>query len=408
MRRSIRHFGDLSDSLGPRPRLDAVAGALVGQQPRRDLAHDLVLPERAQEPRVGDLADDGMVELPALADREHGVEHLRANDGDHPLLALGDHHLPRLHPVLAQRHRVEPEVDAAVARHLRERRREAGGAAVLKRLDEARLDELDRDLDQLLAGERVADLNARTLVGVVLAQLLAREHGGAADPVATGRGAVEDDEVPGAGGAGAGDPVRRKQPHAHGVHEHVVAVGVVEDGLAADGRHADGVAVRTDPGDGAVEAGIAGREPQSVEQRHRPRAHRDDVAQDPADACRRSLERLDGGRMVVALDLEADRLAVAEVEHAGVLTGALQHAFTRGGKPFQQEGRVLVAAMLRPEQREDRQLEVVRLALEQLDDARKLPVGQSESAVDGLIGDLRQVVHSSREARRRRSRWKEA
>jgi hypothetical protein len=70
---------------------------------------------------------------------------------------------------------------------------------------------------------------------------------------------------------------------------------------------------------------------------------------------------------------------------------------------------VLVAAVLRPEEREDRQLEVVRLATEQLDDARQLPVGQAEGAVDRervqrLIDDLGQVVQCRWEARRRRSR----
>ena len=54
-----------------RHRLDAVARALVGEQAGRDLADDLVLPERAQEAGVGDLADDGVVQLPALADGEH-------------------------------------------------------------------------------------------------------------------------------------------------------------------------------------------------------------------------------------------------------------------------------------------------------------------------------------------------
>ena len=313
------------------------------------------------------------------------LEHLRAHDRDHPLLALRDHHLPRLHPLLAERHLVEPEVDPALARHLREGGREAGGAAVLQRLDQARLDELDGDLDQLLAHERVADLHRRPLVGVVLAELLAREHGGAADSVAAGGGAVEDDEVARAGGARASDPVGGEQPDAHRVHEHVVAIRLVEDGLAADGGDADRVAVGADSGHRPVEAGIAGREAEPVEERDRPRAHRDDVAENSADAGRGALERLDRGRVVVALDLEADRLAVAEVEYAGVLTGALQHAFPFRGKPFQEEGRMLVAAVLRPEQREDRQLEVVRLAREQLDDALQLPVGQSECSVDRLL-----------------------
>jgi hypothetical protein len=51
---------------------------------------------------------------------------------------------------------------------------------------------------------------------------------------------------------------------------------------------------------------------------------------------------------------------------------------------------VLVAAVLRPEEREDGELEVVRLALEQLLDTVEFPVGQSEGAVERLFGDPRQ------------------
>ena len=83
-------------------------------------------------------------------------------------------------------------------RHLRERRGEPGGAAVLQRLDEPALDELDARLDQLLARERIADLHARPLVGIVLAELLRRQHRRAADAVAPGRRAVEHDELAGA------------------------------------------------------------------------------------------------------------------------------------------------------------------------------------------------------------------
>jgi hypothetical protein len=118
--------------------------------------------------------------------------------------------------------------------------------------------------------------------------------------------------------------------------------------------------------------------------------------------------------MVVALHLEADGLALAEVDHACVLTGALQDASTRGGKPLEKERRVLVATVFGPEEREDRQLEVVRLPLEQLDDACQLAVREAEGPVqrnlgDGsggkrLSGDPRQVSQSIREARRQRSR----
>ena len=388
------------------PLLHLVARALVGEEAGGDLADRVALPERAQRPRVGHLADHCVVQLPALAQRHDGVEHLRAHDGDHPLLALGDHDLPRLHALLAQRHAVEVQVDAGVARHLGERRRKPGGAAVLQALDEPRLDQLDRDLDQLLARERVAHLHRRALVVVVPAQLGAREHGRAADPVAPRGGAVEHDEVARPGRTGPREPVGGDEPDAHRVHEHVVGVDVVEASLAADGGDADAVAVVADSLDGAVEAPVAVGEAQPVQEGDRPGAHRDDVAEDPAHPGRGALEGLDRRGVVVALDLEADGFAVAEIEHARVLTGALQDTFTRGGKSFQKESRMLVAAVLRPEEREHRQLEVVRLALEQLDDARKLSVRETESPVqrgivDRVFRHVRQVVHSSREGRRR-------
>ena len=196
-------------------------------------------------------------------------------------------------PVLAQRDAVEVDVDAHVAGHLGERGGEPRRPAVLQRLDEPGLDELERGLDQLLARKGVADLDRRALVGVVLAEFLACQHGGAADPVAAGGGAVEDEQVADPSRARASDPLRGKEADAHRVDEAVAGVGLVEDRLAADGRHADAVAVVADAGDRAPEAPVGRAEAQAVEQRNRPRAHRDDVAQDPADPGGRALERLD-------------------------------------------------------------------------------------------------------------------
>jgi hypothetical protein len=97
----------------------------------------------------------------------------------------------------------------------------------------------------------------------------------------------------------------------------------------------------------------------------------------------------------VALDLEGDRLAVAEVDDAGVLARALEDPRRLGREALQEERRVLVAAVLGPEEREDGELEVVRLALEQLLDTVEFPVGQSEGAVERLFGDPRQRIESS-------------
>jgi len=152
--------------------------------------------------------------------------------------------------------------------------------------------------------------------------------------------------------------------------------------------------------DGALELEARLAEAKPVEQRHRARSHRDDVAQDPADAGRRPLERLDRGGVVVALDLEDDRLAVTEIDHARVLAGALEDALARSGQTPQEKRGVLVAAMLRPEQREDRELEAIRVAAEQLADTLQLPVGQPEGPVERLFRDRRQSLESSWGTRR--------
>jgi hypothetical protein len=56
---------------------------------------------------------------------------------------------------------------------------------------------------------------------------------------------------------------------------------------------------------------------------------------------------------------------------------------------------VLVAAVLRPEQREDRELEVVRVALQQQPDTVELPVGETERPVERLFLDRAQVPESN-------------
>jgi hypothetical protein len=91
--------------------------------------------------------------------------------------------------------------------------------------------------------------------------------------------------------------------------------------------------------------------------------------------------------VVVALRLEGDREPLPEIEHACVLPRALQHPITGARESLEQQCRMLVAAVLRPEEREDGELEVVRLALEQFLDTGVLPVREAELAVDGLFRD---------------------
>ena len=277
------------------------------------------------------------------------------------------------------------------AGHLGERGGESRGTEVLERLDEALLDELEAGLDHLLAGERIADLDGRPLVLVGVGELLARQHAGAADSVAAGRGAVEDDQVARPRRLGPSDALGREEPDAHRVHERVLGVRLVEDRVATDGRHADRVPVGADPGDGAVEGVVGRSEAKPVQERYRPGSHRHDVPEDAPDARRRALERLDRGRMVVALHLEGGRFAVSEVDHARVLAGPLKDRSSLRRKAAEEECRVLVAAVLRPEEGKDSELELVRVALEQIADSLELPVRQAESTVERrLFGDRSQ------------------
>ena len=91
-------------------------------------------------------------------------------------------------------------------------------------------------------------------------------------------------------------------------------------------------------------------ESQGVEQGNRARTHCEDVAHDSADSCRRALDRLDRGWMVVRLDLECHREPVADVHYACILsTWRDQKPITLVRQGPQQSLGVLVSAMLTPE-----------------------------------------------------------
>jgi hypothetical protein len=95
--------------------------------------------------------------------------------------------------------------------------------------------------------------------------------------------------------------------------------------------------------------------------------------------------------VVVALDLEGDRLALAKIDDAGVLTRALQNSLAGRREAAQQQCRMLIGAMLGPQEREDGELEVVGLPTEQVADTLELPVGEAEGAVKRLFCDPRQI-----------------
>ncbi len=187
--------------------------------------------------------------------------------------------------------------------------------------------------------------------------------------VAPGLGADIDHGKPNALRRGFEDALGIDQPDRHGIDENIVVVARIEIGLAADRRHAHAVAVIADAGDDAADKvpclGMIGRaEPERIHVGDGARAHGEDIAHDAADAGRRPLIGLDVRGVVMALHLEHGGLAIAEIDHAGILAGTLDHLRTRRRQLLQPDARGFVGAMLRPHHREDAELGQRRLASE--------------------------------------------
>src|SRR5690606_23845429 len=166
---------------------------------------------------------------------------------------------------------------------------QTGGAQVLDADDELLGERLEGALDEELLLEGVADLHGGPLRRLGVVEGLGGEDRRAADAVAAGPGPVQDDLVPRAGRLGEVDVLVPHDADGTGVDQRVALVAGVEDDLAADVRQAGAVAVAADAGDDARQDALGvgvvrGAEAQGVHDRDRAGAHRDDVADDAADA----------------------------------------------------------------------------------------------------------------------------
>ena len=173
---------------------------------------------------------------------------------------------------------------------------------------------------------------------------------------------------------------------AQGVDQGIALVAGVEYGLAADVRQAEAVPVtpdaRDDAGQHPLGVGVVGgAETQRVHHGDGTGAHGEDVADDAPDAGGRALVGLDVAGVVVRLDLEGDRVVLADVDDAGVLADADQQGVGLRGllaELLQVHLAALVRAVLRPHHRVHGQLGAGRPAAEDLPDARVLVLLEAE------------------------------
>src|SRR5262249_27530201 len=146
---------------------------------------------------------------------------------------------------------------------------------------------LETGFEEQLLHEGIADLDSRTFFGRRLVEFR-RGHRRAMNSVAAGLGADVVDGVADAARLAFDDRIVPREAETKDVHQRIASVGLVEHAPAADRRNADAVAVAADARDDAPQNPPRARivdwaESQRVEKRNRPRAHREDVADDAAD-----------------------------------------------------------------------------------------------------------------------------
>src|SRR5699024_4440096 len=126
---------------------------------------DVAVPFDDESVAVGDLADDGGLDLPLADDPQELVQTIGPNDGHHPLLRLRHEDLLGSEGLIPQQHVVEGDVHAAVAvgGQLRGSARDASGPEVLDALDHTGVEELETALDEDLLCEGVTDLHGWAL-----------------------------------------------------------------------------------------------------------------------------------------------------------------------------------------------------------------------------------------------------
>ena len=167
----------------------AVAEALgrhVGQQLVTAAVEQAVVdPEPASR---GHPADHRRPDLPPPAQGQNLVEVRGGDDGQHPLLALGDHHLHRVHPRFPAGDPGDVDVHphAALGGRLGGGAGDTAGAEVLHTDRQPGVEQRQAGLDQLLLFERISDLDGGAFVGRRFIESGRRQDAGTADPVTPG------------------------------------------------------------------------------------------------------------------------------------------------------------------------------------------------------------------------------
>ena len=282
----------------------------------------------------GERAQIGDLHLAARSQLRQCVVVLRRHRQAHPLLRLGHQDLPRFQPLVLERRarQLQPH-PAARRRHLPERRRQAAGAIVGNGAVQAQVARLQQKVGHLLLRDGIADLHRRPGRGLVQRQ---RREGGAVNAVAPDAPAHHHRAVAGARlGLPRGGTVQVRGQDAAGAAEHqrFAHETLVEQHRTGHRRDAGLVAAVDD----AAMHALQHRTRRQQAARHVAQARRceaqhvgvengtrtapgaDDVAVDADDTGDGAAVRIERGRRVVGLRLEAQQRFGVELDDPGIV-----------------------------------------------------------------------------------------
>ena len=195
--------------------------------------------------------DDTGPDLPPPAEREDLVEVGRRDDGQHPLLALGRHHLDAVHARFPARHLGDVDVHpgAALCRRLRGGTADPRRSQILHSGGQPGVEQGQAGLDQLLFLKGVTDLHGRAFGLVTFLECRRREDARTADSVPSGRRSEQHGQTAFTFGPGQHEALFGKDSETEHIDQRIGRITRIEHDLAADGRHADGIAVTGDTTD---------------------------------------------------------------------------------------------------------------------------------------------------------------
>ena len=316
-----------------------------------------------QETVLGDcFADDGEIKVPFV---EHGFGFglkLGAQNHQHAFLGFGQHHFVGGHVEFAGWHffKVQTHTKVALVAHFNRGTGQARGTHILDRDHGTGGHQFKRGFHQALFGEGVTDLHCGAFVFDRVVKF-GRCHCGTANTVAAGFRTKVHNGHADAGGCGVENLVCVGQTGGKCVHKAVAVIGRVKADFAANGRHAKAVAVAANACDHTVHQlarlVVIGRpEAERVHGCDGTGTHCKDIAQNAANAGRRTLIGFDIRRVVVAFHLEDQRLTVTDINDARVFAGAANDLRSFGGQGAQPFLGRLIGTMFVPHRREDPKL----------------------------------------------------